>query len=176
MQEVEGNSRQPSSASVAALDASIEPLAVQLPAGTSEEQTASLREHMDDFYAQREGQILPALTDEWRGNCGWSSITLNPGWGAGYSLYVKGTIALNKPGYAYRTNIMVFSSAATDFLVWNYPETGSLNGGSSWWDDFTMTVPTMQKYGASLNRAEVYVGNNTWCYTLGPHVDGVYPG
>lgn len=30
-----------------------------------------------------------------------------------------------------------------------------------------------QRYGASLNRADVYVGDDTWCSALGPRVDNV---
>lgn len=119
--------------------------------------------------------VSPNAADRIDGNCGWSEITFADTTGT-RAAYVTAKMVINKPGFAYRTNIHIWDTSAWDFSEWNFPETGNLNGGRSWRDDFTMHVDESgQKYGAQLNRGEINTGPHfyDWCYTGKPKVDNV---
>lgn len=119
------------------------------------------------------GDVGTQAYDQVSGNCGWSSIRLDDAFGTYYA-YVKARFSIIRPGFAYRTNIHVWDTAWNDFSEWNFPETGNLNGATSWWDDFTFRVDESgAKYGATLNRADVYTSNGTWCHSGNPTVDNV---
>lgn len=107
------------------------------------------------------------------GNCGWSSITLQDS-GPSYEAYVKSAFSINKPGYAYRTNVHVWDTSALDPSAWDFPDTGNLYGATSYWDDFVFDVDERgASYGAKLDRGEVSTSSGTWCYTGVPQVDNV---
>lgn len=142
--------------------------------GTASQQAAQLRSLRAKA---REASVdsFRSATARVTGSCGWSEITLEDT-SAYKGAYVKGRFSINRPGYAYRTNIKVWDTAALDLSEWNWPETGNLNGGTSWWDDFTFTVDeAFEFYGAQLSRGDVYTSKG-WCTTGRPKVDGVLIG
>lgn len=122
---------------------------------------------------QQAGDSTVNKTQRIYGDCGWSEITLQDAFGT-YVAYAQARFSINRPGYAYRVNVHVWDTYWGDFSTWDFPDTGTLNGGRSYSDDFTFRVDESgQKYGAKLNRGEVYVGGNNWCYTGVPTVDSV---
>lgn len=154
-----------------------------LPAGTEAEQEAALQVAGADANAKWKKKLEQiqstngggetAKTSRIYGDCGWSEITLQNATGDNIG-YVQARFQINRPGYAYRVNVHVWDTAWNDFSEWDFPDTGSLYGGTSYEDSFTFRVDENNYYGAKMNRGEVYVGNNTWCYTGVPTVDDVW--
>lgn len=80
------------------------------------------------------------------------------------------TFLINRPGYAYRLNTRTWDPDWDSFER-NVPETGNLYGGRSASNPQGFYVPENDTYRSQLNRGDVYVGNNTWCYTAKPQTE-----
>lgn len=106
------------------------------------------------------------------GNCGWSEVSLSNA--TGDDIGASGSrFVLNRPGYAYRVDVHVWDTADFDVSSWDFPDTGNLDGDTSYADSFTFRVDENGYHGAHLTRGDVLVGGFTWCTTGRPRVDDV---
>jgi hypothetical protein len=150
---------------------------VALPAQSADQRRAALDAAGKKADAKWKAALRPTRTTNKTarvyGSCGWSEVTLSNATGDNLG-YAGSRFVLNRPGYAYRVNVHVWDTAAFDFSNWDFPDTGNLNGGTSYSDYFTFRVDENGYYGAQLNRGDVYVGGVNWCSTGKPRVDDVH--
>lgn len=155
-----------------------------VPAGTAKAQKKAEKEAMDraqaeltrraeDSSGKGGTEVTTQAFAEIGGNCGYSAVSLTDFEGYETASVMAG-INLFYPFYAYRVNVHVWNTSAWDGWDKDLPRTGNNSGAQQWgWSWRIQINDSGDKYGAKMNRGEVYLGNDRWCYTGEPKVDNV---